>query len=88
MLKYFFAAAISFSHFEAGTGQRVPSSQLYPTQKVILEKEAPQLTDPRDGRILEISAVTGADFLIERKREMNDFCAFSSQKLIRESTRK
>ena len=57
MLNYFFATV---SFLTVGNGQAVPqASQLYPTQKVFLEKEAPQLTDPRDGRILEISAVSG-----------------------------
>ena len=56
MLNYFFAV----SFLTVGNGQAVPqASQLYPTQKVILEKEAPKLTDPRNGRILEISAFSG-----------------------------
>lgn len=54
MLNYFFAIV---SFLTVGNGQAISeASQLYPTQKVILEKEAPQLTDPRD--FLDISAVS------------------------------
>jgi len=55
MLNYFFAIV---SFLTVGNGQAISeASQLYPTQKVILEKEAPQLTDARD--YLDISAVSG-----------------------------